>query len=173
MSTRALSLVLLTLLVALWAPAAAFAHGEESDPGTSSMEAEVELLAKQPTRVLAQQAHALIHISGDRDQAAIRLDAALESKDRSDVDMPTLRRATETLDGGGPSPRVIALIDEALSKPFGAESGKLFHGGGREFRPVAATAETVAVIVGALLLALAAAGLWRTRRRPGAAGNAG
>lgn len=165
MSTRALNFAPLAVLAVLVLPTYAFAHGGAPAGGMSG-EAEIKQLAMQPTRVLAQQAHALIHIRGDRHAAAIRLDAALESKDRSDVDMPTLRRATETLDGGGDSKRVLALIDEALSKPFGANSGKLFHGAGREFRPVAGTQETVAVIVGALLLALAATGLWRARRRP-------
>lgn len=151
-------------VVALAIPAPAFAHGDES--GAMGGEEAMAQLAKQPARALAQQAHALIHIRDDREEAAVRLDAALESKDRSDVDMPTLRRATETLDGGGASPRVLALIDEALSKPFGAKSGKIFHGAGREFRPAADTAELVAVIAGGLLIALSAAGLWRTRRRP-------
>lgn len=166
MTKRALHFLVLAVLAALTLPGSALAHGDESAPGMDSMEARVEQLAVQPTRVLAQQAHALIHLRDDRDEAAIRLDAALESKDKSDVDMPALRRATETLDDGGDSERVLALIDEALSKPFGAERGKIFHGGGREFRPVAGAQETVAVIVGALLVAFAAAGLWRARRRP-------
>ena len=165
MRLRTVNLALFAMLATLALPANAFAHGGATTGGMSDA-AQIKQLALQPTRVLAQQAHALIHINGDRSGAAVRLDAALESKDQRDVDMPALRRATETLDGGGSSKRVLAQIDEALSKPFGANSGKLFHGAGREFRPVAGTQETVAVIAGALMLLLAAVGLRRARRHP-------
>lgn len=145
------------LAAVLGAPSSAPAHSES---------AATEQLSMQPARALAQQAHALLHIRHDRREAAVRLDAALESKDRTDVDMPTLRRATELLDGGGAEQPVMDLIDRALSEPLGAASGKLLHGGGREFRPARDSQQVVAVAVGAALLALAAAGLWRVRRRP-------
>lgn len=170
MSGRSLRSLLVAALCALPGalalPALALAHGEEPAPGMGGGEAEIRQLAMQPARVLAQQANALLHIRHDRHEAGLRLDAALESRDKRDVDVPTLRGAAETLDGGGDEQRVLDLIDEALSKPLGARSGKLFHGGGREFRPAAGAQETVGVIAGAALLALAAAGLWRTRRRP-------
>ena len=54
-------------------------------------EAEARMLARWPARVLAQQAHALLHIRHDRHEAGVRLHAALESRDQREVDLPTLR----------------------------------------------------------------------------------
>ncbi len=88
--------------------------------------------------------------------------------------MRVLRRAAETLDGGDPH-RAQTLIDEALSRPFGATSGKLFHGAGREFRPARGAQEIVGIVAGALLLLLGAAlllrGWLRTSRVPPAHGS--
>jgi len=154
---------LVALVAMAMAPGAALAHGDEPAEGEGEG-AEIAALAKQPARALAQQAHALLHIRGDAHEAGVRLDAALESDDKRQVDMGVLRRAAETLDGGDPG-RAQTLIDEALSRPFGATSGKLFHGAGREFRPARGAQEIVGIVAGALLLLLGAALLLRGRLR--------
>lgn len=177
------------LALALASPPAAIAHGDdETSPAAAQKqareqaigegksareveqaaqdaggEAEVAALSRQPARALAQQAHALIHIRGDRHEAGVRLAAALASEDRRQVDEPTLRRAREALETGTPASRVLALIDEALSKPLGAKSGKLFHGAGREFEPATGDQEVIAIVAGAVLLLLGIALLARPR----------
>lgn len=164
MSPRGHSLGRIAVLVVcaiLAAPALAAAHGGGTETNQLSM---------QPARALAQQAHALLHIRHDAHEAGVRLDAALESGDTRDVDMPTLRRAADVLDRGGADKRVMDLIDEALSKPYGAKSGRLFHGGGREFRPARDAQQVVGIIVGGVLLVLGGSLLWRTRRRHEIAG---
>jgi LPXTG-motif cell wall-anchored protein len=153
--------IVVALAVAVGAPGSALAHGEKPEAGE---EAEIEQLAQQPARALAQQAHALLHIRRDAHEAGVRLDAALESRDQREVDVPILRRAAETLDGGDPV-RAQVLIDEALSRPLGAASGKLFHGGGREFRPATGAQEIAGIVGGAAALLLGALGLWAARRR--------
>ena len=94
----------------------------------------------------------------------MRLDAALESRDQQHGGVPRLRRAAETLDGGDTA-RAQTLIDEALSCPLGATTGKLFHGPGREFGPARGPHEIVAIGVGAAALLLSVLGLLRARRR--------
>ena len=128
-------------------------------------DAEVAALARQPARVLAQQAHALLHIRRDAHEAGVRLEAALKSADRREVDIAVLRNASATLGRESDPERVMDLIDTALSRPLGAESGKLFHGAGREFAPAKSAQETVAVAAGAALL-LAGALMLALRRRP-------
>lgn len=150
-----LPLRLLALLIglALALPATAGAHGGD--------ESSLARLSRQPARVLAQQAHALLHIRHDRAQAAVRLDAAVASKDNADVDVPSLGLAMQTLDRGGSDQRVMDLIDQALSRPFGAERGKVFHGAGRELSGVQDGQETVGLILGLVILAGAFVGLRR------------
>lgn len=96
----------------------------------------------------------------------MQLDAALESKDKSDIDVARLRQATETLDAGRPTD-AIPLLDEALSRPLGSDTGKALHEAGREFRPATVAAEIVAIALGALLTLFGGAALWRTRSRKG------
>lgn len=146
-------------------PATALAHGDEELP--ASEEAEIAELSEQPARVLAQQALALLQVLGDSEEAAIRLDAALESDDQSDIDTKLLSEATETLDGGDPE-GAVPLLDEALSRPLDAASGKALHEAGREFRPATGTQEVVGIVAGAALIALGAWAL-RPRRLRGAA----
>ena len=146
-------------------PAAVLAHGEEELP--AGEEAEVELLAEQPARILAQQALALLEVGSDTHEAEVRLDAALESSDQSDIDGELLAEATETLDGGDPEGAII-LLDQALSRPLGAEQGKALHEAGREFSPGRDTEEVVAIVLGGLLLIL---GLVALRPRPRGAAN--
>ena len=113
--------------LALLVPAAsALAHGAEEEGAMASEEEEIATLAKQPARTLAQQALAELLVRGDEHEAGVRLDAALESEDQSDVDVRLLREATETLDGGNPE-GAEPLLDEALSRPLGAASGKALH----------------------------------------------
>lgn len=45
------------------------------------------------------------------------------------IDRRLLTEATETLDGGDPA-AAAALLDQALSRPFGADSGEALHESG-------------------------------------------
>lgn len=144
-------------LVLLGSPAA-LAHGGEEE--------EVEQLAIQPARILAQQALAEMLIRDGAGEAAMRLDAALESEDKSDVDVSKLRQATETLDGGDPQAAIL-LLDQALSRPLGAGTGKALHEAGREFQPGTGSQEVVGILVGATLLLLGGLLLWRGGRSTG------
>ena len=194
--TRLLVCGLSTALLALAfaSPPAAIAHGDdETSPAAAQKqarkqaigegksareveqavqdageEAEVAALSQQPARALAQQAYALIRIRDDRHEAGVRLAAALASEDRRQVDEPTLRRARDALEAGAAARRVLAMIDEALSKPLGAKSGKLFHGAGREFEPATGDQGVIAIVAGAVFLLLGVALLAR-RRAPRAA----
>jgi hypothetical protein len=168
-SPRASLVVIAALLLPNAAAPPALAHPEKPEAGE---EAEIQALAEQPARVLAQQAHALLHIRDDTHEAGVRLDAALESRDQRQVDVPILRRAAETLDGGDAA-RAQTLIDEALSRPLGATSGKLFHGAGREFRPATGPQEIVAIGAGSVALLLGLLGLRRARRHVSARPAAG
>jgi hypothetical protein len=160
LSRRALKVVRLAILVGLLAlPPTALGHGDEAG-------GEVEQLAMQPARVLAQQALSTLRIRNDTKEAAVRLDAALKSKDKSGIDVARLRRATETLDAGRPK-AAIPLLDAALSRPLGSDRGKALHEAGREFSPGTGAQEVVGIVLGLLLIAIGAAALWRTRgRRP-------
>ncbi len=148
----------LTLVVGglLAAPGVAYAHGGGG--------AEAEAMAMQPARTLAQQALAELRIRNDVEQAATRLDAALESRDRSGVDMTELRAAMETVDKSDPK-AAIPMLDEALSRPLGAASGKALHESGREFQPATGAQEIVGIAAGAVLVALGGLLLARSRRR--------
>ena len=148
-------LALLVILAGLGVPAGASAHG------TGESE-EAAALAMQPARALAQQAIALVLVRGDTEEAAMRLDAAVESKDKNDIDPALLKRAMETLDDGDPD-RAVTMLDEALSRPLGTDSGKVLHEAGREFRPAIGAQEIVAIVVGAAALLL---GLLALRSRP-------
>jgi hypothetical protein len=137
-------------------PAGALAHGGD--------EADVEALSDQPARILAQQALAELQIRDDSEEAAMRLDAAVESEDTSDVDMALLERAMKTVDEGD-AQAAIPLLDRALSEPLGASSGSALHEAGREFQPGTGTQEVVAIILGALLLVAGAVSLYTGRAR--------
>jgi hypothetical protein len=138
----ALIVGLAALTAALAAPGLALAHGEKED--------ELAELAEQPARALAQQAIALIRVRGDTEEAAMRLDAAVESKDKSDIDAALLERAMETLDDGD-TDRAVAMLDQALSRPLGSDTGKVLHEAGREYRP-ASGPEIVGIALGAAAL---------------------
>ena len=158
------TLVALLVLLLAGAPARALAHGDKEET------AGVKALSMQPARILAQQAIAELEVRGDKSEAAMRLDAALESKDKSDIDMKLLQAGTEKLDGGDPE-GAVPLLDEALSRPLGAGSGKALHEAGREFEPATGTQEIVGIVAGGLLLALGLVGIAAGRgRRPRAAG---
>jgi hypothetical protein len=137
-------------------PAAALAHGGD--------EAGVEALSNQPARILAQQALAELQIRNDSEEAAMRLDAAVESEDTSDVDLTLLERAMKTVDEGDPQ-AAIPLLDRALSEPLGESSGSALHEAGREFQPGTGTQEVIAIILGALLLLAGAVSLYTSRAR--------
>ena len=163
-----LALAALLALILAGAPARALGHGDEEE--TAGGEAEVKALSAQPARILAQQAIAELMVRGDKDEAAMRLDAALESEDQRDIDVRLLKEGTEKLDGGDPE-GAVPLLDEALSRPLGAASGKALHEAGREFEPATGAQEVVGIVGGAVLLALGLVGVAAGRqRRPRAAG---
>lgn len=126
----------------------------------------VASLKKQPASTLAQQALAELRIRNDTEEAAVRLDAALESKDTGGVDMTVLEKATETLDGGNPQ-GAIPLIDEALSRPGSANGEAALHEAGREYRPATGSQEIVGIVAGAFLLVLGLVALHPWRRAAG------
>lgn len=150
-----LAAVMLALTLTLLASGMAAAHGDDEAGETAA-------LAEQPARVLAQQAIALLRVQEDAEGAAMRLDAAVESKDKRDVDAALLRSAMETLDGGDQK-RAVVMLDRALSRPLGSETGMVLHEAGREFRPATGTEEIVGIVAGVLAVALGALGLLAVR----------
>lgn len=158
--TRRVCSVLATLsLAALLAPGSAGAHGSGE---------EADALAMQPARTLAQQALAELRVRNDVQEAAVRLDAPLESRDRGAINVPQLWEAMELVDRGSPE-AAIPLLDRALSLPLGASSGKALHEAGRAFQPATGAQEIVAIAAGAALLGSGALLLWRPGRKPAAA----
>jgi len=141
---RLLGLAWTLALVGFVLAPAAKAHGGD--------EMAVQGLKQEPARALAQQAIAELKIRGDTKDAAARLDAALESKDKSGIDVKMLNSAMKTLDDGNPG-GAIPLLDQALSRPLGADRGKSLHEAGREFEPATGAQEVVAIVLGAVLLA--------------------
>ena len=133
-----------------------------------------EELANQPARILAEQALAELEIRDGVGEAAERLDAALESEDQSDVRVGKLRQASETLDGDD-SQAAILLLEQALSRPEGADTGeapKADTGEApnevvREFQPGTGAQEIVGISVGAALLLLGGLLLLRGGRSTG------
>jgi LPXTG-motif cell wall-anchored protein len=142
-------------IAAALAPAIGWAHGGDS--------MEAENLSEQPARTLAQQAMSELRVRHDMDAAAEQLDAAVESKDQSDVDSALVNQAMEALDAGRED-EAISTLDRALSRPLGEESGAALHESGREFQPGTDTQEVVAIVLGAALLLLAGFLLFRGRR---------
>lgn len=141
----------------------AWAHGGD--------EMALKALKIQPARTLAQQALAELEVRGDTEDAALRLDAALESEDKEDIDLALLRRATETLDAGDPQ-GAVPLLDQALSRPLGAASGAALHEAGREFEPATGGEETVAIVLGTIALLAGVVLLWAPRWRSRSASQA-
>lgn len=153
------AVALTACLVAPFAlPAAASGNG---GGGSEDMES----LALQPARILAQQALAILRVNGNAEEASMRVDAALESDDPGDVDVAMLERADEAVDAGD-AEGAIELLDMALSRPLGSETGKALHESGREFTPAFGAQEVVAIVAGALALLAGASMLVAGRRRP-------
>ncbi len=177
---RALATV---VLLALATAVGALAHGGEM---------EVEELAKQPAKVLVQQAHALL-VNGERgEEIELRLDAAELSKDKEGVGIGFLEQAHTALERGDAKTAIThlehSLAEAALEKEAGEPAGspepsgghggmsdedalqtdaakEAIHSDARELEPGHGTQEVAAGIAGAALLVLAAAGLgWRRRR---------
>lgn len=132
-----------------------------------------EALASAPARVLAQQALATLDVTGDVMKARERIDAALVSKDRADVDVALLRAADEALDGGDRE-QAVALLNRSLGGgPAPADdaadgdalSDQALHNAGRAYEPNETAQEIVAFVSGLALLAVAALLLLATRRR--------
>ncbi|MEO8093153.1 MAG: hypothetical protein ABI726_10645 [bacterium] len=159
----------------LLAPAApSWAHRDEEGtepparPGLSAEEAELEELASQPARILAQQALAMLEVTGDDVEAGERVEAALVSEDQDDVDTAALAEAAEALERGEHE-AAIPLLDAALSRPLGADQGAALHEAGREYRPARDAQEIVGIIVGGALLLLGLLSLLLGRRSTAAA----
>ena len=123
-----------------------------------------EALAAAPARVLAQQALATLDVTGDVEEARERIDAALESKERRDVDIELLRAADEALDGGK-SEEAVTLLNRSLGggpvptgeeDEGGAAREDALHNAGRAYRPNETTQEVIALVAGLALLGLAA-----------------
>lgn len=166
-----------TLLALAIFPGLAYAHGAEPEEvqveegpaagaapnGTEGTEGHSEVLIKQPARILAQQAISLLLVLGDTEEATFRLDSAVESEDKTNVDPQLLEQAMETLDAGN-EVEAISLLDQALSKPVGEESGAVLHDSGREFQPATGAQEIVGIVLGAAALVLATFILLRGRR---------
>lgn len=148
----------LTACLALAPAAPAMATGGDQ-PGEMG-----EALASAPARVLAQQALVTLDVTGDVMEARDRIDAALESRDRDDVNLKLLRAADEALDGGDRE-RAVVLLNRALGggpvptgeeQDGGAVSDQALHNAGRAYEPNETAQEVVALVVGLALLALAA-----------------
>lgn len=162
------------VLLALLAPAAVLAHGGEEGA-----------LEKTPARALAQQALALLAQEGKATEAHERIEAALESKDKSRVDVAKLKEVKASFDrgdhdaakrliadalAGPPRPEDAEMGDEAAHDdepkagvPEGQERRALDHA--LEFEPERGSAEWIALAGGLVLLATAAALLLAARRR--------
>ena len=123
-------------------------------------------LKMQPAATLAQQALVELKLNGDSEDAATRLDAALESEDTGGIDMALLRRAMETVDGGHPQ-AAIPVLGAALSRPNGAAHGAALHEAGEEFQPATGAQEIVGITAGALLILLGVLSLRPWRRQGG------
>jgi hypothetical protein len=151
------------LLTTFFAVAIAAALAATPTLGHGGNEIELKDLKLEPASTLAEQALAELQVRHDTEEAAVRLDAALESKDQSGVDMPKLTKAMHTVDDGDPQ-AAIPLLDRALSRPPGAPLGTVLHETGREFQPGTDTQEIVAIIAGACLVLIGLVAV-RTRRR--------
>ena len=153
---RLRALALVTILAAVLAlPGAALANGGGGE--------EMEALELQPARVLAQQAIAVLRVRGDQEEASMRVDAALGSDNQEDVDSELLEQADEAVDSGDLD-GAVELLDQALSRPLGATSGKELHESGREFTPAFGAQEVVAIIAGILAIGLGLLALAPGRR---------
>lgn len=140
-------------------------HGADEEMGGE--EAEEAALARWPSRVLAQQALAMHLVRGDRHEAEARIHAALASKDKVDIDLDALSKAHKALDSGD-TKRGLYLLDAALSRPLGADTGKTLHVAGRELPSGEETQDIVGMVVGGVLILIAGGALLRGRRKPAA-----
>lgn len=110
----------------------------------------------QPSDALALQALALLEQGRGHQQAEQKLDQALAAGDKGDLDLQALRRAHAALHRESAA-EAAALLRDAF--PPGSS-----HVVGVTYRPQLATTRVVAGIIGAAVLAAAAAGLLQRRR---------
>lgn len=180
MKTKSSILNLLAVAALLTTPPSVLAHGGEEEhmggrgemSGATKEHEHAAEMARQPARVLAQQALAVLEVKHDKIQARERLDAATKSRDKSDVGVAQLSQADAALDSGDQA-RAIELLNRALGagpEPTEAmghgPSGAALHNAGTSFQPANDTQEVVAGILGVALLVLGGTLLRADRRRP-------
>lgn len=134
------------LLLLFAAPSLATAHGGGD---------EVTALAKQPARVLVQQAHALLVSGKAGDAVEMRLDAAALSVDKRGVDAAILEKGHEAFESG--------RIPLAISQLESSMGGTAIHEESRVFEPAYGGQELGGSIAAAVIALLAALGLLRAR----------
>ena len=169
-------LILLVLLL-LAVPSVAAAHGGED---------EVATMAKQPARVLVQQAHALLVSGKAGDEVELRLDAAALSTDKQGIDAAFLEKGHEAFESGR-IPLAISHLEHALADPALREPPQpgtapsdtpapvteeelessmgrtAIHAESRVFRPAYGGQEVGGSIAAVVIALLAALGLLRVR----------
>jgi len=173
-------LLILLLLPLLAVPSVAVAHGGA---------AEVATMAKQPARVLVQQAHALLVSGKAGDEVELRLDAAALSTDKQGIDAAFLEKGHEAFESGR-IPLAISHLEHALADPalrerprpersgaappgtsapvtekeLGSSMGRMaIHAESRVFEPAFGGQEVGGLIAAAVVALLAALGLLRVR----------
>ena len=169
-------LILLVLLL-LAVPSVAAAHGVGD---------EVATMAKQPARILVQQAHALLVSGKGGEEVELRLDAAALSTDKQGIDAAFLEKGHEAFESGrirlAISHLEHALADPALREPpqpgtapsdttapvteeeLESDAGRMaIHAESREFRPGYGGQEVGGSIAAVAIALLVALGLLRAR----------
>ena len=175
--TRSRALLSALVLASLLAvpPSVALGHGEEG-----------EAAAEVPARTLVQQALALLTQQDDVLEAQEKLEGALESKDKEEVQIASVREALQAVEKDDKK-EAVAHMNEALAPGESAEggmpgedpsvddreaaetpepaAGALEHA--KEYEPERGTAEWVGFVIGVALIGLAGLGLFTTARSSG------
>lgn len=110
----------------------------------------------QTAQALSLQALAILDWGLSHEEALEKLDAALEAEDKGGVDLRALRAAHEALEQ--------EEVEKAHELLHGVFPSGVSHLAGVTYRPTVGVGEIVALIVGALVIALGAFGLMRRRR---------
>lgn len=119
--------------------------------------------AAQTAEALSLQALALLAAGRGHEQARLKLDQALASKDKGNLDVRALRAAHTALHDED-----VAKARRLLEHTF---PGSRSHVVGVTYRPAVGTAELAAGVVGGVALLAGMAGLLRRRRLERGAGS--